>query len=395
MKSLVKWALASTALISSNAMADTTLCTVNDTSGSPLHVRATAPNGRVIGTYWNGAKVKVLEIQSFESFGQAKPWARLGNNSGGEVGWVYFPYLICPPSALPKTIQATAPTPPTLPTVTTPINSNSRNFDKIFSFPMYDNVVGITFLGGLPKDEKTSEDFKKVVVSNLRNGKLVGSVFTFSPGGNLYEAQQIGRQIRTLRARTWAPWIATDGKTRICQLNPKITDEGQMVDGSFGRLTYIEETREGDSRCECASACFSMWAGGIGRSGGVVGVHRFGHYEYKDKFAWFSTEEARKYYESLEKEEPAWFRSMNVPDNIIQLFVITPFYKMRYLTTDEIAQMNNFPPFLQELVHARCGPEPGPQADRSEKVKSRACLKEIVKEEYKIGAKEYLLAYGN
>ena len=96
MKSTTKWALAITAsLISSNAFGDGTLCTVNDTSGTPLNVRETAPNGKVIGYYWNGAKVRVLDIQSFASIGQTKAWAQLGDNSGGEVGWVYYPYLSC------------------------------------------------------------------------------------------------------------------------------------------------------------------------------------------------------------------------------------------------------------------------------------------------------------
>jgi hypothetical protein len=138
-----------------------------------------------------------------------------------------------------------------------------------------------------------------------------------------------------------------------------------------------------------------MWSGGVGRNGAVVGVHRFGHWEYKDKFAWFTTEEARRWYESLDKEDPAWLRTMDVPENIVQLNITTPFYKMRYLTKEEIDQMNNFPPFLQELVYARCGPDPGPQASSAEKVKSRICRKEIFKEEYRIGAKDYLLRYGN
>src|SRR5262249_49102261 len=38
-------------------------------------------------------------------------------------GWVYFPYLICPP-----TIQATAPAPPTLPAVTNPTQPAPEEF---------------------------------------------------------------------------------------------------------------------------------------------------------------------------------------------------------------------------------------------------------------------------
>ena len=401
MKSTTKWALAITAsLISSNAFGDGTLCTVNDTSGTPLNVRETAPNGKVIGYYWNGAKVRVLDIQSFASIGQTKAWAQLGDNSGGEVGWVYYPYLSCPPSSLPKTFETAAPILSPLPEGTNPTqpppvkDSNGRMFEKIFSFPMYDNVYGITILGRLPKDEKTSDDFKKVALTALNDGKLIGSVFLYSPGGNTYEARKIAEQIRVLRAQTWTPFLATDDKTRICQLNPKVTDDGQIIDGSIGRLTYVAETGGGDRRCECASACFWMWSGGVGRNGAVVGVHRFGHWEYKDKFAWFTNEEARKWYNSLDKDDPLWLRGMEVPDIIIQHNITTPFYGMRYLTREEIIQMNNFPPFLQELIYARCGPEPGAQASYVDKVKSRTCRKGILKEEYSLGAKDYLLKYG-
>jgi hypothetical protein len=399
MKSLMKWIMVSTAMISTNAMAEeTTLCTVNDTSGTDLNVRASAPNGRVVGRYWNGARVRVLDVQYFDSFGQQKPWAKLGDNSGGVLGWVYFPYLICPPSALPKSYQATAPSPPPGP-VTPPrpavgFNSNDGQFDKIFSFPMYDNVYGITLLGDLPLNESTPDDFKKVVLSLLRDNKLVGSVFLYSPGGSSGSGQNIARQIRILRARTWAPLLATDGKTRICMLNPRIDDEGNFVKGSFGQLTYDKEENIGDNRCTCASACFSMWAGGTGRSGNVLGVHRYGHWEYKDKFAWFTTEEARQYYADLGAHKE-WFKTMGITDNVITLFETTPFYSIRWLTKEEINQQDNFPIFLQELIYARCGPEANPNASSAEKIKARACRKGIIIEEYKIGAREYLSKYGN
>src|SRR5262245_53673620 len=150
MKSLMKWIMAGTAMISTNAMAESTLCTVNDTSGTDLNVRASAPNGPVVGKYWNGAKVRVLEVRFLESFGQSKPWALLGNNTGGTVGWVYFPYIMCPPNVL-ESLNIPAPPPPPNPAPsTTPsddyVNSNGKKFDKIFSYRMYDNVYGITFL---------------------------------------------------------------------------------------------------------------------------------------------------------------------------------------------------------------------------------------------------------
>jgi hypothetical protein len=401
MKSLMKWIMVSTAMISTNAMAEeTTLCTVNDTSGTDLNVRASAPNGPVVGKYWNGAKVRVLEVRFFESFGQSKPWALLANNTGGTVGWVYFPYIMCPRNVLASlNILAPPPPSPNPAPSTTPsvpgiyVNSNDKKFDKIFSYKMYDNVYGITFLGGFPKDEKTSEMFKEKVLALLRDGKLISTIQLYSPGGNSGEAMKIAEQIRTLRARAKSPWVAPDGATRICQLDPKITDEGKTQDGPLGRLVYNPDTGEGDSRCECASACTLAWAGGVGREGGVIGVHRYGHWE-PDKFAWYSTEEAQRYYERVVEYEK-WLRTMGASDSFIKLVKATPNFKVRYLTKSELEEMNNFPPFLEELMHARCGDSPDTSASEVEKVKFRGCRKDIIKEDYKNGAKDYLAKYGS
>jgi hypothetical protein len=396
MKSLMKWVMVSTAMISTAAMAETTLCTVNDTSGTDLNVRASAPNGPVVGKYWNGAKVRVLEVRSFESFGQTKRWALLGNNTGGTVGWVYFPYIMCPPNVLESlNIPATPPPSPNPAPSTSPsddyVNSNGKKFDKIFSYQMYDNVYGVTFLGDFPKDEKTSEMFKEKILSLLHDGKLISTVQLYSPGGNTEEAKRIAEQIRTLRARAKSP--TSDGATRICRLDPKITDEGETQDGPLGRLVYNPSTKQGDSRCECASACTLAWAGGVGREGDVIGVHRYGHWE-PDKFRGYSTEEARRYYEKVTEYEK-WLRTMGTSESFIKLFKATPNFKVRYLTKSELEEMDNFPPFLEELMHARCGDSPGTSASEVEKVKYRVCLKEIIKEDYKNGAKDYLAKYGS
>jgi hypothetical protein len=86
---------------------------------------------------------------------------------------------------------------------------------------------------------------------------------------------------------------------------------------------------------------------------------------------------------------------MGASDSFIKLFKATPNFKLRYLTRSELEEMNNFPPFLEELMHARCGDSPSTSASEVEKVKLRGCRKEIIKEDYKSGAKDYLAKYGS
>src|SRR5438270_877167 len=50
-----------------------------------------------------------------------------------------------------------------------------------------------------------AERFRQVVIQQLNQGKWIGSVKLFSPGGSMYDGMSIGRQIRTLRASTLAP----------------------------------------------------------------------------------------------------------------------------------------------------------------------------------------------
>jgi hypothetical protein len=357
------------ALVGSNIAHAEYTCRVNDPTGTPLNLRATAPNGLKIGTLSNGTVVRVLEVV----FVEGKRWARLGDKDRVQIGWVYRDYLDCQ-----STAQPSAPPSP---------NGVQRppQRDKIFGYPMYDNVVGITFFG--PVEAGDEELFKKTILSYLGRGRIVGNVGIFSQGGNVDAAIKIGEQIRLLRARTDVPSLR--GTTRICQLDPKITDEGIVVDGALGRLTYDTETGAGDPRCRCESACSLIWSGGVGRRGDVVGVHRF---RFAD-FGGLGNEEARELYQNVWNVLLAYHRRMEVPENIIEIVRSTASLSIRYLSKNELTQMDNMPIFLMELLLSRCGVAPGSHGDRADRVKYRSCLKEVYKEEYKAGAREYLNKY--
>jgi hypothetical protein len=89
-------ALALIALLANITLAHADItCRVNDPTGTPLNVRATAPKGRILEKLRNGTPVRVLDVFSF----QGKIWARLGDKDRVQIGWVYRDYLDCEATA--------------------------------------------------------------------------------------------------------------------------------------------------------------------------------------------------------------------------------------------------------------------------------------------------------
>ncbi|MEI2300089.1 SH3 domain-containing protein [Ensifer sp. MJa1] len=66
-----------------------TRCTVADPTGTPLNVRD-APNGRVVMTLSNGAKLR----KTGEREHKGKRWSLVANEAGA-LGWVFSAYLDC------------------------------------------------------------------------------------------------------------------------------------------------------------------------------------------------------------------------------------------------------------------------------------------------------------
>ena len=66
-------------------------CVVTNPSGRPMNVRET-PNGVIKSIVRNGAHIKSLRLASAAN---DKPWAYVADQSGREIGWVFFPYLTC------------------------------------------------------------------------------------------------------------------------------------------------------------------------------------------------------------------------------------------------------------------------------------------------------------
>jgi hypothetical protein len=67
-------------------------CVVTDPTGTPLNIRAT-PNGRIIGSLYNGTYVRLVNI-SYDSRGRS--WGYVLNwYTGRPFGWVFRRFISC------------------------------------------------------------------------------------------------------------------------------------------------------------------------------------------------------------------------------------------------------------------------------------------------------------
>lgn len=65
-------------------------CVVDDPTGTPLNVRS-APNGTIVTTLGNGARLMVIEERKIGT----KPWFFVARQ-GERLGWVFGAYVVCP-----------------------------------------------------------------------------------------------------------------------------------------------------------------------------------------------------------------------------------------------------------------------------------------------------------
>jgi hypothetical protein len=73
--------------------------------------------------------------------------------------------------------------------------------------------------------------------------------------------------------------------------------------------------------------------------------------------------------------------------------VVTSSNDMRYLRKEEIAQLDNFPPYLAELKVAKCGTTPGNDEPDNKKETYINCTKAVNVALYGEGAQAYLKKY--
>lgn len=126
---------------------------------------------------------------------------------------------------------------------------------RIFSYPLYDNVVGITIFGDIVVNDENL--FKAQVLAALRAGKLVSLVRIYSRGGSTDAGIRIGEQIRLLQAETQAPLV--EGAVRLCPLDVGVSATGSPIGGKLGTVTFDAGSGKGDGRCRRGRTSAGHW----------------------------------------------------------------------------------------------------------------------------------------
>ncbi|SRR6266404_4206516 len=188
--------------------------------------------------------------------------------------------------------------------------------------------------------------FRKEAISWMLKGYYIGAVRLMSSGGNATVAINIGRQIRLMKAATIAPAIMKDGR-RACFV-------GTSIDLSW--VYYNSETNDGEPSCTCASACFLIWSGGVGRFGDLLGIHRIAY--KKEFFGALSSKEAENLYDKAKESVVRYLTDMNIPQTVIEDSFSYSSADMKWLDKATIVRMENYPSSLKELKLARCGNRP-------------------------------------
>jgi len=195
----------------------------------------------------------------------------------------------------------------------------------------------------------------------------------------------IGRQIHLVKASTVAPTLLDDpAGVRWC-----------APDSGYSVMMFNQVDGTGDGRCDCASACFLIWAGGVGREGDVLGVHR-PYFDTKE-FASLDAKDASDRYRVAEQTVRKYLTEMDIPEYIIRLMFANSSVKLRYLTKSEVEGISGLPPALEELKLARCGQRPSSQSNASEIVRTNYfnCAHRVYDEASRSGVRAYLEKYNN
>ena len=159
----------------------------------------------------------------------------------------------------------------------------------------------------------------------------IGVVVLNSPGGDVIEAMKIGRLIRKLHIKTFAPLF----------YNPK-----------FVCFYNNPKSINGQDRCVCSSSCFLIWAGGVSRNGNYIKVHR--PYFSKEYFKGLSGENAKKKYLALSNDVRKYLKEMNIPTGVIEEMFQYSSKEIKTLDR-EVAESMEWVPFYHEWIIANCG----------------------------------------
>jgi hypothetical protein len=274
--------------------------------------------------------------------------------------------------------------------------SSARGLDMSTTVNEEEKLIYLHMWGPIVQGD--DDKFKSTILPYLRNGYLLFEVHIFSGGGDVAAAMRIGDQIRTLQAMTNAPtnFINEPGYAQ-CWFVASASHGGIGYDQNTNYKRNLK-TNAGASWCDCASACFLVWASGVTREGNYVGIHRFRFDEMY--FGSLSASEARKQYRDFEKVFRDYLAKLDVPLTIVDRLFATDSKHMYYLTTSELELVKSTPD-VEQYVDAKCPP------DRTKRTYNPdgtwqsttfdpiriGCYRSILKEIMREGANKYLAQY--
>ena len=201
----------------------------------------------------------------------------------------------------------------------------------------------------------------------------------------------IGEQIRVLRAVTISPTVSGTGYRDCRTHTPPYRDMGYYTQDVWRGGQLIAREGTGDQRCDCASACFLIWAAGMGREGNVVGVHAIKF--PPELFAKLPVEQARTVYNSQVASVTAYHRKMEIPDRVIGLMWANS-SKPLLLSRSDLAVFPPLETVLGEMMLARCGEHPGGANPPEILNPYLKCVNGVREESNRQGRIEYLRVYG-
>jgi hypothetical protein len=222
----------------------------------------------------------------------------------------------------------------------------SRALDMNVQTDKDEKLVYVNMWGGIePGDD---QKFHNLILPYLRTGQIVYQVNIFSQGGDVATAMSLGKRIKMLQTRT----VTASNEAKIINNQRVLTNDAICVfQEQAGTGTMIKIVR-GYSWCSCESACLLVWAGGITRQGGRIGIHRF--YSKGPEFGNLPAQKARELYETRQIEFRDYLKDMNIPATIIDRLFATDSHNMYFLSWPEI-QLLDSTPFLEEMVYSKCG----------------------------------------
>jgi hypothetical protein len=192
--------------------------------------------------------------------------------------------------------------------------------------------------------------FLKILGSNH---PFVKAIILWSPGGSVVEAVKIGRIIRKYMLTTKAPFEIGD---------PVNVGNGALFDPRDDRLfdprdDHLYQLRarhlcEGTS-CNCASACFLIWASGIERHGNALGLHR--PTTRSTYFTDLPPDQASATYRRVLSDIETYLSEMEIPRRYIEKLTDTSSDNISWLDWMEVLLAMSEPPSISEWLLASCG----------------------------------------